>query len=534
MPSANELLREGRTQELWQKCCGFIDLSMEEFMGIQRRLLLEQLELLNRCELGKKVMRGRKPRTVEEFRELAPITTYDDYVPYLPERRDDALPEKPLLWQHTAGLRCYSGEYQFKWVPVTSRIYQELGDTCLAMLLFASCKKRGDVVLEEHDKFLYGLAPPPYASGSWGHRAAEEGIFDFLPPLDEAEKMPFEERIGKGFEMGLSEGIDLVMAMSSVLISVGERLGRSLGPKSAVSLLVKHGQPRILGAVLKSKLARRPIFPRDLWPLKAVVSTGTDATVYRERIKRSWGRYPLNVYGSTETVMIAAQLWDYGAMTFLPHINFLEFISEDECRKWLADQTYRPDVFTLDELEAGHNYGIVITNFYGGALVRYFLGDVIKITSLRNEKLNVNIPQMVFDSRIDGVIDFAGFIRLSESIIWQAIENSGLPYKEWTARKVVGANPNLHVYLELKSGAERLNGKIVTAIHEQLKRLDTYYAAHVDLMDRVPLEVTVLPQGAFKSYTARQRAAGADLAHLKPPHMNPSDEVIERLLNPAL
>ena len=80
MPSAVELLREGRTQELWQKCCGFIDLSLEEFMAIQRRLLLEQIELLNRCELGNKVMRGAKPRTVEEFRELVPITTYDDYV----------------------------------------------------------------------------------------------------------------------------------------------------------------------------------------------------------------------------------------------------------------------------------------------------------------------------------------------------------------------------------------------------------------------------------------------------------------------
>ena len=71
-----ELLRQGKNEEWWQKCCGFIDLSMEEFMDIQRRLLLEQLELLNRCELGKKVMRGAKPRSVEEFREQVPVTTY--------------------------------------------------------------------------------------------------------------------------------------------------------------------------------------------------------------------------------------------------------------------------------------------------------------------------------------------------------------------------------------------------------------------------------------------------------------------------
>ena len=44
--SGAELLREHRYQELWQKYCGHIDLSLQDFMNIQRRLLLEQLELL--------------------------------------------------------------------------------------------------------------------------------------------------------------------------------------------------------------------------------------------------------------------------------------------------------------------------------------------------------------------------------------------------------------------------------------------------------------------------------------------------------
>ena len=52
MLNAVELLRQGRTEELWQICCGFVDLSMEQFMTIQRRLLLEQMELLKGCELG--------------------------------------------------------------------------------------------------------------------------------------------------------------------------------------------------------------------------------------------------------------------------------------------------------------------------------------------------------------------------------------------------------------------------------------------------------------------------------------------------
>ena len=55
MPNAFDLLREGRKEELWQRCCGFIDLTLEEFMEIQYRLLREQIELLKNCELGRKV-----------------------------------------------------------------------------------------------------------------------------------------------------------------------------------------------------------------------------------------------------------------------------------------------------------------------------------------------------------------------------------------------------------------------------------------------------------------------------------------------
>ena len=86
MPSTFELLSQGRKKELWQKCCGFIDLSREEFMVIQRRLLLEQLELLKNCKLGRKVMRGAVPNSVEEFRSQIPLTTYADYTPYLSEK----------------------------------------------------------------------------------------------------------------------------------------------------------------------------------------------------------------------------------------------------------------------------------------------------------------------------------------------------------------------------------------------------------------------------------------------------------------
>ena len=45
MTTAAELLRQGRRDEFWQRYCGFLDLSIDEFMTIQQRLLTEQLQM---------------------------------------------------------------------------------------------------------------------------------------------------------------------------------------------------------------------------------------------------------------------------------------------------------------------------------------------------------------------------------------------------------------------------------------------------------------------------------------------------------
>ncbi len=528
MASALELLKEGQSRELWQKCCGFIDLSIEQFMTIQRRLLLEQIELLDKCELGEKVMRGARPRSVKEFREQVPLTSYADYIPYLSERKEETLPEKPLLWQRTSGR---SSEYSFKWVPVTGRVYRELGDAFLALLLFASGKERGEVALGEHDKFLYALAPPPYASGCWAHRLDEEKVFDFLPAVDRAESLEFQARIEEGFKLGMVEGIDMMAAIASVLVAVGERFGQGGSAKRFFTL---RDKPRLLlrltGAVLRSKIARRRLLPRDVWKLKGLVSTGTDSHIYREKIKEMWGRYPLDIYGATESVIVAMQTWDYGDMTFVPNLNFLEFLPEAEYAKWSADKTYQTHTLLLDEVIPQSRYIVVITNFLGGAFVRYVLDDIVTITALRNGSLNINLPQMVFYGRAGDIIDFAAFTHafFTEKLIWQAISDAGFGYVDWVARKEAREAPVLHIYIEPK-GDNPDAAALTAAVHEQLRRLNKDYADLENFFGFKPLEVTCLPRGAFAAYMAHKRAAGADLAHLKPPHMNPSDSVIEAL-----
>lgn len=529
MTEIGELLRQGKTEEVWQRCCGFIDLSIGDFMKIQKRLLLEQLELLKKCELGRYIMNGANPYTVEEFREQVPLTTYADYAPYLLKRRMDVLPRKPILWQYTSGK---AGEYSYRWAPVTARQLDEIEPLIFALLFFSTCKQRKEIAFKEGDKVLYGMAPPPYATGTMT-RAFPHELFNILPPVDEAERMSFEERIQRGFGLALSEGLDLCFTMSSVAVAIGNRFSQR-GKKTSLRTLLKRPKAlfRLAKGLMKSKLARRPLLPKDIWSIKGLITFGIDGSVYREKIKEMWGRYPLDFHGCTEAVLIAMQTWDYQGMTFIPHLNFFEFIPEEESIKSWQDPAYQPSTFLLGEIKPG-NYELVITSFHGGPFIRYRLGHLVKITSLRNEQLNIDIPQMLFLSRIDDQIDIAGFTRLSEKVIWQAIENTGLAYKDWTARKEVKDKPTLHLYIELKENGYIPPEQVADAVHEELKKLDKPYTELESFTGLRPLEVTLLPENAFRLYKMKQQAAGAELAHLKPPHLNPSDAILSFLVGTA-
>jgi hypothetical protein len=526
MTTLDELFRQGSNEELWQRCCGFIDLSLQEFMNIQSRLLREQLTLLKKCELGRNLLKGANPETLAEFRESVPLTTYADYAPYLLKRRMDILPRKPIMWQYTSGKY---GEYTHRWAPVTSKQMEEIEPLIMAMVLFSSCKKRGDIAFRLHDNVFYGMAPPPYATGSIA-RALPSGLFNFLPPINQAEETPFEERIQEGFNQALSEGLDLCLAMSSITVAIGNRFNKTGGNGNLKALLKK---PKVLvrltKGMVKSKLARRPLLPKDIWSLKGLITFGIDGTIYREKIKEMWGRYPLDFHGCTEAPLIAMQTWDYEGMTFIPHLNLFEFIPENESVKSRNNPSYQPSTLLMDELTPG-NYELVITNFHGGPFVRYRLGHLVKITALRNEQLNIDIPQMTFLTRVDDQIDIAGFTRLSEKAIWQAIENAGLAYEDWTARKENNGVPALHLYIEAGDNENMSLQEMTSRIHQELKKLDKPYAELESFTGLSPLVVTQLPRNTFKLYKEKQQKLGADITQLKPPHINPSDETVEYLL----
>jgi hypothetical protein len=402
-------------------------------------------------------------------------------------------------------------------------------------MLFANARSRGDFNLKQNDKVFYGMAPPPYATGSMA-RAFPHQLFRMLPKLEDAERMGFEDRVKAGFDMALKEGLDLTFAMSSMAVAIGNRFGQQGQIHTGLKGLLKKNpkaQIRLIKAMAKARLSNRGVLPKDLWRVKGLVTYGIDGEIFRDKIRDMWGCYPLDFHGCTEALIIAMQTWDHLGMTFVPNLQFFEFIPEDEAIRSRENPEYRPRTLLMDELKPG-NYELVVTSFHGGPFLRYRLGQLVKILSMRNEKLNIDIPQMSFISRIDDQIDIAGFTRLGEKVIWQAIENTGVEYEDWVACKETSGRPILHLFVELKNGNRNIRPDALAAmIHQQLKRLDQPYDDLENLAGIHPLRITLLPEGAFNTYALRQLAAGAGIAHRRPIHINPPSETISFLVNTA-
>lgn len=530
MDRTSELLKVGRTQDIWTRHCGFINLSLDEFMAIQERLLTEQIELLYESKIGKEILNGSKPSNIDEFRNQVPLTTYEDYAHYLDEKNEDVLPVKPYMWASTSGRTSGKGP---KWVPYTKKMYDLLGDGVIGAMIMSSCSGKGDVNLQLSDKLLFSLAPPPYVSSLMAHSTRDQLDVKFLPSLEEGEKMDFGERVSVGFGLAMREGLDYFYGLASILTRIGEQFEQSSGgTKPSRRMLNPLVLWRLLRAVIITKVQNRNLLPKDIWKLKGIVTGGTDTAIYKDKIEHYWGKKPLEGYGSTEVGAIACQAWNYKGMSFTPDRDLLEFIPYEEHLKVEEDPTYAAKTKLFDELEEGI-YELVVTNFHGGVLTRYRVKDLFEVVSIGDDEIGSELPQFQLYSRNADVIDLGGMVRLTERDIWRAIEDAGIPYQDFIARKeYADQNVNLHLYIEPKPGTSVSIEDTRIKIRQYLKENLQEYRDSEDILGIDPLVLSLLPMGAFQSYMTSQQEAGADLAHLKPPHMQPNDSILERLLHP--
>ena len=509
----------------WLKYCGFLDLSVDQFMSIQESLLLQQLEWVGQSSLGQKIMGRKAPTTLDEFRRNVPLTRYEDYLPELGECNESALTEKPITWAQTSG-----GGSFLRRVPITQQSYAKQLEHLMAAFILACSKGRGQSSVAEGDRVLFNVAPKPYLSGVLATGACE--TFNMRPILnpDIHDGLEFREKMKKGFETSLQTGMDILVAMTGVLVKTGYEFEQNSNSGNFAKHLKHPGEAyRVSRGYLQSKLEKRRLLPKDIWPLKALICWGIDTEAFSQQVYDYWGAYPYQFHACTEAGIMALQTWRRKAMTLIPNSNFYEFIPENEWVKSCEDIFYEPRTVLLSDVIPGERYELVITSYYGLPFIRYRLGHLVRFTDLEDLEAGIALPQMVFESRADDLIDIAGFTRVCERSISQALAASALKYEDWVARKETrNGKPLLHLYLELNHAQKAEN--IEANIHQCLNQVDPGYRDLATMMNIYPLEVTLLKNGSFDSFSRIRHVQGLELAQQKPRRMNACEGEIQELL----
>lgn len=518
--SLGEQLKKQKYKEIWQQYCGFLDLSMDGYMKIQRRLMEEQITLWSESALGQSILKGRHPRNLDEFRRMVPLTTYDDYADILLSKQPEALPGNPVIWIQTTW---EGGKHPIKVAPYTRSMLDTYRNNVTACLILSTSTAKGKFDVEETDKILYGLAPLPYATGLFPLALSEEIDIQFLPAVKDAVDMSFSQRNKTGFKMAMKKDLEFFFGLGSVAYAVSLSLS-SMGSSGHISLsdLLKF-KPKMLKRLLKAKRVcreeNRGLLPRDLFKLKGFMVAGTDNQCYKDDLEKLWGIRPMELFAGTEPSIMGTETWTRKGMYFFPDTAFYEFIREEEMMKNYEDPSYIPRTYLMDEVVPGEKYELVFTILKGGAFARYRCGDMYRCVGLSNKEDDTVIPRFEYMDRVPWIIDIAGFTRISENGIRSVIQLSGLPITDWVALKEYNHEnrPYLHMYVEVEQGV-LVNQAMSTDI---LKELLTTYFKYIDqdyrdlkkILGMDPLTVTILRCGTFAAY---EKKTGRKIRHMSP------------------
>lgn len=502
-----EKLEKYSSKEIWNEYCGFLDLSIEEYMDIQYRLLKEQITRFSRCGLGRQIMHGEVPSSVEEFRRKVPLTTYEDYAEILLNKKTEMLPGEPVVWLETTW---ESGNRPQKLAPYTREMLDVYTSNILAAMILSTSDERGKFKVRSGDRALYGLAPLPYATGLFPMLIAPEMDIHFMPSLKEAKDLSFSQQNKRGFSLALKNGMDQFFGMSSVVYTITQNFERFTSSGSANLKNLVGIRPNMLYRILKAKYIsvrdKRPILPKDLFDLNGFVCVGTDTALFKEELEEAWGKRPLEIHGGTEPSCLATETWCRNGLVFFPDNAFYEFIPKEEMLKNEADPSYVPKTYLMNEVTPNQEYELVLTLFKGGAFMRYRPGDMYRCLRTSSERDGVMLPQFEYIDRVPSVIDIAGFTRITENSIRTVLEMSRLPVGDWFALKEYDGDKRSFVHFYVEVSAETPEAGF---LNEQIIRDHfSIYFRHYDhdykdlkrLLGVEPLAVTILPLGTLKRF----------------------------------
>ena len=442
----------------------------------------------------------KEVHTVEEFRQAVPVRDYEDLKPYIQKILDGASDVlwrgKPIYFAKTSGTT--SGT---KYIPLTKDSIPNHINSARDALLSYIHETGNSAFLDKKLIFLSGS--PEMVQKHGIHIGRLSGIVNHhVPAYLRTNQMPsYDTNTIDDWETKLERIIDETINQPMSLIS---------GIPPWVQMYFDRIQERT-GKKIKD------VFP----DFSVFVYGGVNFEPYRAKLYESIGKridsietYPASegfiAYQDTQT--------EEGLLMLLDSGIFFEFIPAEE---YFHENPRR---LTIEEVELGKNYAVVINNNAG--LWGYSIGDTVKFVSREPYRLLVTgrikhfisaFGEHVIGEEVEKALQYAMERQPETEVVECTVApmvspKEGLPYHEWLVE--FAAPPS-----DPEAFCADLDRRLV--------ELNVYYKDLISGSILRPLKLTSLPRGAFQRYMKAQGKLGGQN---KVPRLSNDRTIAEGLL----
>lgn len=440
----------------------------------------------------------------DDFRAKVAVMHYEDLRPYLDkiiiDKQQDVLWNKPVKW---FAMSSGTTEDRSKYIPVTRESLTDGHYRCGEQLLAVYAQAYKDI------RFLFGKTM--ILGGSQQVNNIGGGIF-----TGDISAILIKNVYAWTKRSKTPESISLIPDWEEKL-----KVLTDYAKKNDIRALM--GVPSWMLVLLKKVKEETGMALTDLWPnLEVFFHGGVSFTPFEEQYKKIIDNPSMRyweTYNASEG-FFGVQLYkdSRDLLLMLDNGIYYEFIPMSEWEK------ENPRTLTLDEVEVGVNYAIVIST--NGGLWRYVIGDTVSFTSKYPFLFRIT-------GRTKSFINAFGeelIVDNAEAALKMACEATGAVVSEYTAAPIYfgDSNTGAHEWV-IEFANEPLSiEKFVECLDAGLRKVNSDYDAKrsYNLSLGLP-KVIVVKEGSFNNWLKYNNKDGGQN---KIPRLSNNRDYIERLI----
>lgn len=470
----------------------------------QKGVLFSQLFQAENTEYGR-TYGFRSISSVKDYKKQVPLVQYEDIVPWIERARKG---EPDITWpgiiKHFAKSSGTTNA-RSKYIPISTECLEDCHYKAGKDLLALYTDNHPDNQLFQNKNLRLGGSSEMYKDYQTQFGDLSAILIDSLPFWVEVTTTP-------------SKKVSLMSEWESKLKAIiTEVTTQNVGSLSGVPSWMLVLLQKILAETGHGSIA-------ELWPsLEVFFHGGISFRPYRTEYEKIIGK-KINyyeIYNASEGFFAIQDQPDSDEMLLmLDYGIFYEFIPMENF--YSADQ---PETVTLEEVEIGKNYALVIST--NGGLWRYIIGDTIRFTSLDPYRIQVtgrtkhHINAFGEELMIDNVEDALDY----------ACRQTGASVSEYTAAPVfmTEGSKGAHEWIIEFHRKPDSQEAFLSALDKRLREINSDYDAkrYKDITLMMPVLHTAEDNLFYKWMESRGKLGGQN----KVPRLSNDREYLEPLLS---